>query len=388
MLMKSPLLRLSVVLVLFSSVALTACNNSSVQTSQKQVSLPQVEVFQLHPTMFAHAIHLQGELMPYESVNVFPKTEGFLEEIYVDRGSIVQQGQRIARLSAPELEAQVAEAKSKVSSLDSERAEALAQYESNKAHYQRLKLASETPGVISENELITAKMSMEAAKARIEALINRKNANIAAVRSIQQIQDYLSITAPISGIVTKRSLHPGALVGPSGAGATEPIVHIEQINRLRLTVSIPESDIASIKPGGTLSFKVSAYPKDIFSGKISRISHSVDVKNRTELIELDVQNDVNKLAPGMYAQVQWTANRPKPTFVVPASAIVTTTEHHFVIRNHQGSVEWVDIEPGDTSGERVEIFGNLAEGDQIVLFGTDELREGDKMAVKLVSKSF
>jgi hypothetical protein len=96
-------------------------------------------------------------------------------------------------------------------------------------------------------------------------------------------------------------------------------------------------------------------------------------------VELDVQNPLRKLSPGMYADVAWPVRRVAPSLFVPASAIVTTTERIFVIRVRNGIAEWVDVRRGSTAGDRAEIFGNLKEGDLVVRRGTDEIRPGTRV---------
>lgn len=99
-------------------------------------------------------------------------------------------------------------------------------------------------------------------------------------------------------------------------------------------------------------------------------------------VELDVANPSGKLAPGMYAEVTWPTRRPAPSLFVPPSAIATTTERTFVVRIQSGAVEWVDVKRGATMGDRVEVFGNLQEGDLVAVRGSDELRAATQVQTK------
>lgn len=379
-------------------LALTGCNakpetseknqvgtNATTSSQTSEQSAQPVDVFTLKASNFQKKLRIPGELSPFETVEVYPKIEGFIQQIYVDRGSQVHAGQVLAKLVAPELEAKIAEANSKVNEADAADAEATAKYIASAGLYSRLNDAAKVPGVISDNELATAKMSAQAAKAHVQALKGARMASRANVKSLQEIKSYLQIRSPIDGIVSKRNLHPGALVGPSGAGAVAPIVEIDQINHLRLMVSIPERYYAEVKLGGQVPFKVSAYPGRTFTGIISRPAYALDEKNRTETVELDVNNQDAALSPGMYAEVQWPVQRKENTFTVPSSAVVTTAEHTFVERIRNGKVEWIDVQKGFVDGNRVEVFGNLNEGDQIVQNGSDEYRNGSDMAAHIVS---
>jgi len=159
-------------------------------------------------------------------------------------------------------------------------------------------------------------------------------------------------------------------------------LRIQQISRLRLVVAVPEADIAGITIGDRISFTVPAYPGDTFSGGVARISHTLDEKTRSMPVEVDVVNDSARLAPGMFPEVVWPARRLQPSLFVPPSAVAVTTERTFVVRIHNGAVEWVDVKRGVTMGDLVEVFGDIAENDVVATRGTDELRAGTKVNAK------
>jgi hypothetical protein len=98
-------------------------------------------------------------------------------------------------------------------------------------------------------------------------------------------------------------------------------------------------------------------------------------------VELDVANAAGRLTPGTFCQVQWPLRRSYATHFVPPTAVATNQERTFVIRissqgNNAGKAEWVDIRPGNNEGGLVEVFGDLQEGDQVVLRASDEIRPG------------
>jgi len=161
--------------------------------------------------------------------------------IGVDRGSFVKKGQLIAVLSAPEIVAQKAEAQAKVLSAENQRIAGEAKLAADQSTYQRLLAASKTAGVISDEELETAEKAAEADRARAVALDNTTEAARASLRSAVEMESYLRITAPFDGVVTKRNVHPGALVGPgSGSSSQSSMLRIEQVAHLRLVVAVPE----------------------------------------------------------------------------------------------------------------------------------------------------
>ena len=323
----------------------------------------------------ARTIQIQGELTPYLTVSLHAKVNGYVEQVLVDRGSAVRRGETLVELSAPELKAQVSGAESRVETAEAERAQAVAQLAAAQSTYDRLKKANETPGAIAGNELVLAEKQLEAARSLVQARQQAKRVAEATVQEQRDTLAYLRITAPFDGVVTERAVHPGALVGPGTAG----LLTIQQISRLRLVAAVPEEHTSAIAHGANVQFRVPAFADRAFTGKIARNSHTVDPKTRTMSIELDVSNSDGALAPGMYATVSWPVRRSQAALYVPRTAVVTTSERTFVVRNREGRAEWVDVKKGAADGELVEVIGSLRSGERIVKRATDEIREGSTL---------
>src|SRR5437867_3771286 len=349
----------------------------------------------------SRTITLPAEIQPFLNVGLRPRVAGYVDKVLVDRGSVVKEGQLLVELSAPEMKAQIAEAESKVQVAEGERAQAeaklvslqstLASLEATlaaaQATYDRLKVASQTPGAISGNELDIALRSVEAQRASveaqrgniqaqrasIEASRNGKAAAEAAICAIKEMEGYLRVTAPFNGVVTERIVHPGALVGP---GSDAPLLVLQQISRLRVTVAVPEESVGGTAKGANVPFQVPAYPERNYSGTVARRAQSIDSKTRTMAVELDVRNSDQSLVPGMYATVKWPVRRAQPALYVPKTSVVTTTERTFVIREKNGKAEWVNVSKGAADGDLVEVIGPLQAGDKVVKRANDELREG------------
>ena len=181
----------------------------------------------------------------------------------------------------------------------------------------------------------------------VEGSIKAAQASVAAIKDMES---YLRVTAPFSGIITDRFIHPGALVGPAGERA-QPMFRLEQNSRLRLVVAVPEVDVAGIPFGTHATFTVPAYPDRTFSGVVARVSHSIDPKTRSMAVEMDVTNPGNTLAPGMYPTVTWPVKTSRRALLVPPASIVTTTEKTFVVRIRNGEAEWVPVSRGPAAGE-------------------------------------
>lgn len=308
---------------------------------------PAIEVVAVLSRPLDTTSRLEGDLSAYESVALYARVAAFVSRVHVDRGSAVAKGAPLVELVAPELQAQSAEADAKARAAAS--------------NYERLRAAAVTPGAVAGNELEAAAAAASAAQAR--------------VRSLRALEEYLHVTAPFDAVVTERDVHPGALVGPQ---SSTPMLRLEQQNRLRLTVAVPEPLVATVVDGAVVPFTVRSWPGEAFTGVIRRSSHSLDPRTRTMAVELDVDNASRRLAPGMFAEIAWPVRRSAPSLFVPASAVVQSTEGTFVVRVEDGVLRRVAVSRAASMGDRVEVMGDLRPGDLVVRRANEELRDGER----------
>jgi len=373
-------LRLTKSIALCASLGLlVSCGKDDASSAKAAPPDPaqKVQVTKVVAQKLALTVHLPGEIEPYEVVAVFPRVNGFVKSISVDRGSHVRAGQRIAELEAPELIAQRAEAESKFQAAQAQSTAAEAKVAADEGTYEHLKAAAATPGVVAGNDLFVAQKALDADRAQLKAQQENVSAAQQSLQAIAQIETYLQVNAPLDGVVTERNVHPGALVGPASAtGSALPMLRIETLSRLRVVVPVPETYAARVPEGTKVEFTVPSFPGRTFSGRIAHIAHSVDVKTRTMPVELEVANLKGELSPGSFSDVLWPVRRSYPTLFVPTSAVANTLERAFVVRIRDGKSEWIDIKTGVTLDKKVEVFGDLHEGDIVAVRGTDELRAG------------
>lgn len=343
------------------TIALLACKGNGTRREAPQgappgasAALGSVEVITITAKPLDTTTMLEGELAPYERVAIFARANGFVSQVLVDRGSRVKQGQLLAMIVAPELAAQ--------------RAEAQAKLQGDQSTFGRLHAASQTPGAVAAHEVELAQATMQADQARVD--------------SLRAVEQYLAITAPFEGVVTERSVHPGALVGPQGGASATPLLRLEQVHMLRLTVAVPESLVGSIAENASAPFTVRAFPGVEFTGITKRIAQSIDPKTRSMPVELDVENGDGRLAPGMFASVTWPVKRAAPSLFVPPSAIGQSTDRTFVARIKEGVVEQVAVQRGIAQGELIEVFGLVHAGDVVAKRATEDLRSGMRVQTK------
>jgi membrane fusion protein (multidrug efflux system) len=299
---------------------------------------------------------------------MYAKVKGYDKSVMADRGTVVRKGQTLAVLEAPELQAQLAEALARVEDYKT-------QYLTSKLTWQRMIQISHTPGAMALNELDVAKSKMTIDSMQV----------ISATRSWQakeQMVNYLTITAPFDGIVTKRTISPGELVGPETEG--KPMFVAESNATLRLTVAVPEIYSSQLSTGAEVTFKVNSLPEKVFTARLSRSAESIDVPLRSMYAEFDVVNSAHQLKSGMYAEVSLPVERSGTTLFVPSSAVINSTEKIFVIGIAGDRAKWINVRVGTQLDTLTEVFGPLKAGDLIVSKASEEIRDGSE--VRAVSR--
>src|SRR5215471_5476820 len=174
-----------------------------------------LEVVQVVAKPVEREVKLPGELRPYLSVPLHPKVTGFVDQVTVDRGSMVKQGQVLITLVAPEIAAQITEAESKVRALQLQQSEFEAKLAAAQSAYEAMKsTATEAPGAVAELDLINAQKNADAVRAQMRAVGGSVEAAQASVRALRVMEGYLRMSAPFAGVITERNVHPVALAVP------------------------------------------------------------------------------------------------------------------------------------------------------------------------------
>ncbi len=348
---------------------LAGCSEASTPTEQSNsssVAPLDVTVVPVKSAVLSSHVTLPGQFVPFESVDLYPKVQAFIETITVDRGAHVRAGEVLVRLSAPEIASQQAQAAASFRAANAKLA-------SDRATYDRLAAAARTPGIVAENDVNVARQLAAASAAQAQSAD-------AAVRSARDMAGYLTIRAPFDGVITARNLHPGAIAGPSGAAGL-PILQLAKTERLRLTVAVPASNIQGAAVGQSLTFTTPSVPGKTFTATIARMAQAVDPRTRTMMVEADVPGTV-ELTAGSFVSVNWPMTRSYPTLRVPQTAIANDQQRQFVIKVVHGTAKWVDVTLGFNDSGVVEIFGDIQPNDLIVERATDAIHDESKVNPK------
>lgn len=371
---KNSLIVATVCLFLITGL-LSACGPSKKEKEEQAetvkqenaIDTPSVELVAVQKGKLAPIIAVPGELNPYLQVNMYAKINSYVKDLKVDIGSQVHKGELLVKLEAPEINSQLTEAESRIQ-------QQKAVYFASKATYDRLYSTSKTPGTVSQNDLEQAEARKKSDSANVEAA--RSSYKVVAANLA-----YLEIRAPFDGVITVRNVNLGAYVGPSGGGGNQPLLVLEDHKHLRLVISVPENLTGGLSNKDEVTFTVKALPNEKFKAQIKRLAGSLDEKLRSERLEMDVYNKDNRLLPNMYADVQVPLPSRDSTFIVPKTAVVTSTEKVFLITVVNNHAKWVDVKKGLESKDMMEVYGDVKAGDKVIKKATDEIRDGS--AIKL-----
>ncbi len=343
--------------------ALYACHSAVKPEDPALVQKPEkIETFPLEKGSLRTVLKMPGELIAFEKVDLYAKANSFVQKIWVDVGSEVKAGQLLATLEAPEMNAQLSGAAARLKSIE-------ATHINSRAYYERLLETSKTPGTISPTDL-------DQARAREQSDLAQLEAARAGYNEVANNRDYLTIRAPFAGVISARNANTGAYVGPSGKGSDLPLFVLQQQKKLRLAIAVPEAYTPLLKTGNELSFHVTALQGQTFKGRVVRLSGAIDSRLRSQRVEMDVDNSNKKLLPGMVAEVEMPLPATDSLFVIPESALLINAEGNYVILAENGKARKVRVKKGRINEGRIEIYGDLHAGDQLVTKASDEIREG------------
>jgi RND family efflux transporter MFP subunit len=344
----------------------------------------------------ARHITLSSELVPFQEIDVFAKESGYVKKLFVDFGTRVKQGQVMATLEIPELQAQLAEddadiknASNQVLRAQHELGRYEAQYRALHLQYTRLNGVFETqPGIVAQQEVddaqgkdLAASSQVDAGKAALEAAQSQLAAAKAKLTHDQTLYDYSKITAPFSGVVTQRYANLGTLVQAGTNSSTQalPIVRLSEDDLFRLVIPIPESYVRYIHVGDPVDVRVPSLNRS-FPGKVARFSVDVSQNTRTMHTEVDVRNPQHVLMPGLYADADVSLEHRQDIPAIPLQALNHENDKTTVyVVNAKNEIEDRAISLGLQTANDAEVVAGLNPGEEIVISDRTGLRPGEKV---------
>jgi len=397
---KQTSLILAIGLSLPIAVGVIACSSKTGNSEASAAEVPSATVAAVTRGSITHTLNLAGQFQPYQVIDVHAKVSGYIKHIYVDIGDIVHQGQVLAVLEVPELDAQlkgtvaeVAHSKDEITRARHDVLRAQAENSALHADYDRLKQASAAqPGLIAQQELddaqskdLASAAQVDAAKAALAAAEQQSEVAGANHERVSDLADYTKVTAPLNGVIIWRYADTGALIqaGTSSDVQALPVVKLSQSDLLRLRLPVPEDAVQFIHEGALVNLRVDAVNRTLI-GKVVRFTRNVSLSTRTMETEIDVENKDLSLSPGMYANATLELERKDNVLTIPLQAVIKNGNQTtvFVVDN-QNRVESRNVQLGLQGSSLAEVKSGLNEGDRVITGGQSKYQVGETVKPQL-----
>ncbi len=334
--------------------------DSTTDIVSKKSKVQSVEVVKPQQRSFISEVLISGTAQPNQKVILYAMVSGYVQKIHADIGDVVRKGEVIAELANPFIVGQYEEKK--------------AQLEAKKTIYERLRSIHEkTPS-------LTPLQMVEVAEAEYLSIK-------AALNVIQNRLSFLQVKAPFSGKITRRMVDHGALV-QSGLTEDNPqgIVELQEISPIRLTIPLPESDIAAIDKGMDVTVTFPELPGESFKAKVSRTAGALDPVSKTMQVEIDINNPEGFIKPGMYAKALIQINNRKGVLSLPVTAQWMFQNQPFVLIVKDDKVERIPLRKGLSNKDYFEVLNpEITDNSLVIIQGKGLVKPGQ--IVKPVIKS-
>jgi RND family efflux transporter MFP subunit len=332
-----------------------------------QVALTAVSVVSPKQTAPAEEIILPGNVQPFITSPVYARTNGYLKKWYFDIGAHVKKGQLLAVIETPEVDQQLQQARSNLSTAQAN----LELATITKSRYQGLLKTN----AVAQQDVDNAVGTYNANKAIVEA-------DEAAVQQYAALVSFEKVYAPFDGVITARNTDIGDLINSgSGASVKTDLFHIAQPGVLRVYVNVPEEYSRGIKVSMSADLALAEFPGRTFPGKLVRTADAINMATRTLLIEIDVDNPTGTLLTGSYAEVHLKVSAQPSTFIIPVNTLVFRSEGLRVGIVKDGKVTLTAVTPGHDFGNQIEIVSGLKRDDQVIINPPDSIITGQQVQI-------
>lgn len=190
------------------------------------------------------------------------------------------------------------------------------------------------------------------------------------------------VESPLSGIVGRVYVDKGTNVTPQTAVAL-----VVDIDRIKVRLDVPEKYLPQVSIGQQARVRVEAYPGEVFTGTVTRISPIVETETRTAPIEIVIDNPGHRLKPGMFAGIQLILEKRENVPAVMKEAVIGREPSAYVFVVNGGVARMRDVTLGIGENDRIEVLKGLTAGDLVAVMGQERLRDGAAVSVEVDTNS-
>jgi len=382
------------------TVLMTGCRNEEKATTP----LPPVTVTVVEQSNGTNEVRYSGNIMPRSQVNLAFRIGGYVEKILTTPGSghLIQEGDEVHRgevlvslrqadyaAKVQEARAQLSEAALNLNQANSQVQEGEAALRLAEANYNRARNLFEKQSLTrpdfdgAQAQLDTVRSRMDAARVLPKLAHVKSDAAQAMLHEAELAMDDSTLKAPMSGVVLKRLVEVGSLVGPGS-----PAFAIADISSVKIVFGAPDSLLSHLKKGTAMTVTTESLPGK-FRGAVTLISPAADPRSRVFDVELTVDNPGHRLKPGMVASVQVPGQRPAESLpAIPMAAIVQSKENPgsitvFVVdqRDSRPTAHSRSVKLGEPLGNLITVAEGLRAGERIIVQGATLVRDGEPVEI-------
>lgn len=320
--------------------------------SEGFVRVINVTATEVQPQEFEETIQVTGTVQANRDVMIAAEESGVIREIFVEKGTAVTAGRPVAKIDDRILKAQVDQAR--------------AAAELGRQTWERRKRLWEEDQVGSELAYLEAKAQAEQSAASLAALEERL--------------ERTTIRAPIEGILDSREVEVGSMVSMG-----TPIARIVDLNPVKIDGGVPERFARDVSSGTRARITFDVLQGEVFEGTVSFVGASVNPRNRTFPVELQLPNPGGVMKPEMVANIELIRRSLEEALVVPQESVVRV-EDGFVVfvvteRDGRSVAEVRRVELGPAQRNQVVVDAGLQPGDKLIVVGQQEVADGDRVNV-------
>ena len=320
-------------------------------------------------------ITANGYVVARTKASVSAKILGRMASLAVTEGSLVKEGEVIARIEDSDYQAALAAARANLGQFE-------AQIRQARQDLQR------TQSLRAQN--LVAQADLENAQTKLDVLVAQRSGAQAQVKVAEASLENTLVRAPFAGTVLRKDAEVGEIVAPSSAGGgltRTSIVTMADLRTLEVEVDVNEAYIAQVRGGQSARITLDAYPDTSFAGRVRQVVPTADRQKATVLVKVSILDHDSRILPEMGAKVVFESNgAPHATAVrrvlVPAAAVVQGGSGAAVWVVESEKVRRINVDVGATRGEQVEIRQGLAGGESLVLHPAATLRDGARVKVE------
>lgn len=348
--------------------------------AKEQDDKPIVEVVQPKRANTGGELVLPGDARAFQETALYPRATGYLKQLLVDIGDRVKAGQLLAVIEAPEIDAQLNEARAALEQAKTNVTKSQTDLAFAQTTLQRYESAVKT-GAVTTQDVDEKRTALDQAKSAVDASRAAVAASEASVQRLAELQGFQKVYAPFGGVITSRGYDVGALLTAANS-TNRALFGLAETDTLKVFVSVPQTYATAITNGQEATLEVRNFPGRLFKGKVVRSSGALDPATRTLKMEVDFPNSDDVLFAGMYGQVHLQIKSPTPPLMLPTSALVFDTDGTKVATVAENNkVKFQKILVGRDLGTELEVTDGLSGSEQVVSNPGERLADGVEVQI-------